>query len=71
MFISIHLFRFYLYGAQVEIHKFNRHNEKTVARRVYHPINHAWLECENAAQLRRTAKAISRNVRIAQEVSKF
>ena len=64
MLVTIHFYRSLVNGQWVEVHKFHVDGTVKIARRVYHPQNHAWLECKSAKQLRTSTNAIARNVRI-------
>lgn len=61
---TIHFINFTLKGVSVEVHKYHFQGSTLIARRVYHPHNRAWLECDTRLSLRKAVLAISRNVRI-------
>lgn len=61
---TIHFSNFTLKGVSVEVHKYHFQGATLIARRVYHPHNHAWLECDSRLSLRKAVLAISRNIRI-------
>lgn len=61
---TIHFINFTIKGVSVEVHKYHFQGTILIARRCYHPHNHAWLECGTRLGLRKAVLAMSRNVRI-------
>jgi hypothetical protein len=71
MIRTIHYSEFDYQGVRVSLHLFTRDGIREISRSVYHPGEHSWLWCtQGPRHFKRTVKAIARNVRIIQAISK-